>query len=218
MIYTDVSYWQNQPSQAVYKPIDWQKMKRQADGVIIRAGYGSMLDRQFVRNWADSKDIIQRGAYWYFLANVPAKQQAETLLRWATEPELFLAIDCEWRQSTDGIASKPVIGLYVEQVYEFLTTLENAGHSPWVYSNWSTILSYLPRPLSSSPDYEKWLYIGRCNLWLAQYETSKKKTLAGPNVPEPWIDWDLWQVTDKGPGFGYGVHSASIDLNRVHYY
>ena len=217
MTICDVSYYQNtiDSKNRIYGAIDWWKMATRANGVIIRAGFGSNLDIQFVRNWNDSKGVLKRGAYWYFKADTSPIIQAELLLQFAQEPELPLAVDLEWRQSIDGLAAKPG-AKYLGQVMEFLSTIEAAKHKPVIYSSMGHILSYLPRPGNTSTNYDMWAHLGDYDLWLAQYSKDPRITLAAPNVPQPWIDYRLWQCSADGNGLGkaYGVYSKSIDLNR----
>lgn len=207
MTICDVSYYQG--------VIDWHKMAGRAAGVIIRAGFGLSLDPLFVKNWQDSKEVIQRGAYWYFRADKSPTEQANLLLRYATEPDLPLVIDLEWRQSTDGIAAKPGY-LYLAQVTEFLKVLVDAGHWPVIYSSYGHILSYLPRPAARTLAYEAWADLAGYRLWLAQYSKDARITLPAPNVPQPWINYWMWQCVADGNGLGpmFGASSKAIDLNR----
>ena len=69
--YIDVSTFQGE--------IDWERVKPQIDGAILRAGYGAgNIDAQFVRNITECNRLnIPVGVYWFSYAHNAAKALAE---------------------------------------------------------------------------------------------------------------------------------------------
>jgi GH25 family lysozyme M1 (1,4-beta-N-acetylmuramidase) len=232
MIYTDISYYQNQPKEAVYLPIDWAQMVTQgATGTYIKASQGLWPDRQFIRNWVDSAGTIDRGPYHFFEPDKDPIKQAEFFHGMITKAqseahmtyfELAPMLDLEWLEKF-GLARKPNPLTYLDKVTDFIGALMDYGYErPVIYSNYSHILTFLPMPSKATAParYDKWAALGLYRLWIAQYHAQKVITLAGPNVPRPWVDWAIWQCSADGNGLGraYGVHSPSIDLSRVNIY
>jgi len=72
----DVSFYQDQPETPQH--IDFVKMGKTADFVIIRAGQNLWVDRDFKYNWAEAKKAgLPRGTYWFYDSRADPKRQAE---------------------------------------------------------------------------------------------------------------------------------------------
>lgn len=218
VIVADISKYQNQVSSnpVVYKPIDFATMECQVAAVIIRMGYGLTLDPCFLTNYAGASRLF-RGTYQYFLAGENAIEQAKFHLKYASPPEEHEyppCIDLEWSSKYDGAKNRPGAN-YLTQVTDYLKVLEDAGHRPVIYSRYTHILQYLPKPEAGTKAYDLWATLSNYRLWLAQYAKDARITLAGPNVPRPWVSYWMWQTSADGNGLGhsYGVHSDSIDIN-----
>ena len=72
----DVSFYQDEPTTP--EQIDFVKMKKSADFVIIRAGQNLWPDSDFKYNWAEAKKArLPRGSYWFYDSRADPKRQAE---------------------------------------------------------------------------------------------------------------------------------------------
>ena len=128
MNYIDVSEWQG--------IIDWEKVKPNIDGAILRAGYGlNHIDAQFVRNVTECNRLgIPCGAYWfsYALNTEMAKQEAQYLVS-AVKPyrmELPLCFDFEYDSVNTAAKNGATVtkSLATEMTYAFCEAIEEAGY------------------------------------------------------------------------------------------
>ena len=114
--------------------IDWEKVKDNVDGVIIRAGYGrGNADKQFVRNITECNRLgIPCGVYWFSYAYNPdmARNEAKYCLD-AIKPyrvELPVAYDFEYDSVTNaqrnGIEN---IRFYCADAGEFMVNMAADG-------------------------------------------------------------------------------------------
>ena len=72
---SDVSFYQDQPETPEH--IDFVKMGKSADFVIIRAGQNLWVDRDFKLNWVAAKAAeLPRGTYWFYDSRADLKRQA----------------------------------------------------------------------------------------------------------------------------------------------
>ncbi|MDL1909710.1 hypothetical protein FBQ81_03300 [Chloroflexi bacterium CFX6] len=196
-IIPDVSFYQDDPDTP--QSVDFEKMKLAGvEGIIIRAGQNTWLDRDFTRNWRAAREAgLRRGAYWFYdPRNEPIEQANRfTNLFVADPPEFGLWSDLEyplaygglyqgetnWRKFCDRVRSnfKGIVGIYTAN---------------WWWSG------------QIIREYEYW---GTYPLWVAQYTSNPANVI----LPRGWIKAALWQFTDRGDGEKYGVESAGIDLN-----
>lgn len=177
MKYIDVSQWQG--------IIDWEKVKGNIEGAILRAGYGAgHADPQFARNAAECNRLkIPCGAYWFSYAWTPemAKREAGYLLE-AVKPyrmELPLAFDFEYDSVTNAAKHGVNVtrALATAMVYAFCETAEAGGYWCLNYANPDFLNRYF------SPDVPK-----RFGLWLAQWPGGT------PDVTKPpREDAQIWQ-------------------------
>jgi len=193
----DISFWQDKNTTA--RGVDFVQMKKQVDGVIIRAGQNTWADEDFAYNWQAAKAAgLKRGSYWFYDSRSTPQQQADI---WRSKigndlPELGLWIDLEesyggayggetnWQKFAELIKSyfrNTPIGIYTANWW------------------WQSQAVLMP------------LYWGTFPLWVSQYTSSPLYV----TLPAPWrnIGAVLWQYTATGDGALYGVESAEIDLN-----
>lgn len=205
MIITDISFYQYKYKDQTLKEItgwiDFDKMSKASNGVIIRAGQNLWNDIAFHTSWVGAKKAgMARGSYWFYDSRVSPKNQAQL---WVTQfngdfGELPLWADFEdryggpfgtWRHWHDFIA----------EVTRLVPGKEIGIYTGYYYWREFTVQVGIPK---ASLEWFK-----QFPLWIANYGASK------PLVPEPWDDWTLWQFTDNGNGPEYGVQSGNIDLN-----
>lgn len=182
--------------------IDFEKLKGNVDGVIIRAGYGrSAIDTKWVRNVTECNRLgIPCGAYWFsyaFTAEM-AKNEAKQLLK-AVAPyamELPLAFDYEYDSVSYGGKQGATItaALVQEMTKAFCNEIEANGYYCMLYAN---------------PDYLKKYFGGltdKYDLWLAQWP-------AKPNLKEPPRKCGIWQYTSNGQFDGI---TGRVDTNEAY--
>lgn len=195
MKYIDVSYAQ--------KDIDWEKVKGNVDGVILRAGYGKgNIDAYFRKNAAECNRLgIPIGAYWFSYAYTVdmAKREAEYMLK-AVEPfrmELPLAYDFEYASAeyAEKCGFRVSKLLATSMVFAFCEAIEAGGYWALNYAN----PDYLSRYYDSSTTQ-------RFGLWLASWPTGKI------NVDRPPRECAIWQWgSSKVPGI-----NGDVDTNEAY--
>lgn len=176
----DVSVWQGQ--------IDWEKVKPNIDGAILRCGYGSDYekqdDTQFRRNADECTRLgIPFGVYLYSYAKTAeqAKSEAAHVLRLIKGYNLSFPVYYDLEESGTESTAKEFAEIFGDIV-------EAAGYWVGVYANlnwWNNYLSGLER-------FTK---------WVAQW--NKTCDYTGKNL-------DMWQYSSTGsvPGI-----SGNVDMN-----
>lgn len=182
----DVSVWQGS--------INWTSVRN--DGVefaFIRVGDGLTFDRQFDRNWAESRRVgVLRGAYHFFRPGRDPIAQADFFVDHIgdlADNDLPPVLDLE---DTDGVARATVLS----RAQAWLARVEErTGRRPIIYSGYYFWRDELGNPSwgSSYP------------LWIPQYG----RTCPTINAP-PWQRWDFWQTSSTGRVAGI---SGAVDLN-----
>lgn len=200
---TDVSFYQSMVEAG--KPpryIDFQKMKDAgAEFTIIRAGQNKWKDRDIAHNWQSAKGILPRGSYWFYDSRATPKSQAELWISALGGDLGELPLWCDFEDNYGGAWHG------WKHWYDFIIHLQTLApgkqigiYTGYYYWNENTLQAGIPavslRWFSQFP------------LWVANYGVSS------PLVPRPWESWTLWQYTDKGDGFAFGVHSRNIDMNH----
>lgn len=179
----DVSTWQG--------VIDWEKVKLQIDGAILRCGYGSDLtnqdDDQFKRNADECTRLgIPFGVYLYSYAKTieQAKSEAAHVLRLIKGYKLSYPVylDLEENGTQSGA---------VERANVFGDIIEQAGYCCGMYANLNWWNNYLPG-------------LERFTKWVAQYNT--RCTYKGANL-------DMWQYTSTGKVDGI---KGGVDMNECY--
>lgn len=171
--YIDVSSYQG--------VIDWEKVKPQIDGVIIRAGYGQgTVDDYFVRNITECNRLgIPAGVYWFGYAYNPdrAKKEAEYCLA-AIENyriELPVAWDFEYASLSSILKNNPNFqSVSDETLKAFCGTIEQAGYYAMLYSGKYIVPQYFP---NAGKLYDK---------WIALYQNN-------PNFNDRPLNCGIWQ-------------------------
>lgn len=196
----DISYWQGQ--------IDFKKMY--AAGiriVIIRAGYGTTQDKNFVSyiNGALAAGIAV-GVYWFMYALnahgavANARKCAEVILPY--KGQITCGVWADWEGDSDRKAGKLTPAQRSAMVNAFLGVLET-DYEVGIYSNQDYIKSG-KFTKSLIADYPLWF--AKYSLAIGQYADKGKDKAAY-----------MWQYTSSAYGNMYGVSSATIDLDRVYF-
>lgn len=173
--YIDVSTFQGE--------IDWEKVKGQIEGAIIRAGYGqNNIDAQFKRNISECNRLgIPCGVYWFSYARDAemAEQEAGYCLEAIKEyrVELPVCFDFEY----DSVKKAKAKGVSVDKtlataiVHAFCGAIEAAGYYAMNYTNKDFLSKYFDETTL------------RYDLWLAVWPK-----VADPENP-PRSDCGIWQ-------------------------
>ena len=168
--------------------IDWEKVKPQIDGAILRCGYGMDIERQddtyFKRNADECTRLgIPFGVYLYSYAdsNEKAKSEAAHVLRLLKGYKLSYPIYLDLEESGTQTGA-------VERANIFGDIIEKAGYWCGVYANLNWWNNYLKG-------------LERFTKWVAQY--NKTCDYKGENL-------DMWQYSSSGkvPGIG-----GNVDMN-----
>ncbi|MCA9580493.1 MAG: hypothetical protein KC416_01785 [Myxococcales bacterium] len=151
-------------------------------------------DKQFDRNWAETKRIgIRRGVYQFFRPGQDPVAQANLLLErmGPLEPgDLPPVIDVE---ATSGLGPSAI----VEAIRKWIERVESAtGMKPIIYSG----LYFWQDNVGNSTAFKDYPY------WIPQY--SRKC----PNLPSAWSDWTFFQISETGKVSGIGGSNVDIDL------
>ena len=189
--------------------IDWEKVKGNVDGVMIRAGYGSKgtADKHFRRNAAECNRLgIPFGAYWFSYAKSEeeAKMEAKHLLV-AVKPyrvELPLAFDLEYatvsNMQTAGV--KPTKKLCSSMVHAFCKTVETAGYWALNYANPDFLARYFDEEVAS-----------RYGLWLAQWPSE----VDVKNPPRPCAIWQWGGSAIPGINGNVDTDESYQDFKKI---
>ena len=171
--------------------IDWEKVKPQIDGAILRCGYGMDIEKQddtyFKRNADECTRLgIPFGVYLYSYAdnNEKAKSEAAHVLRLIKQYKLSFPVyyDLEEAGTEKGA---------IERANIFGDIIEKAGYWCGVYANlnwWNNYLNGLERFTN----------------WVAQY--NKTCDYKGAHL-------DIWQYSSKGKVDGIG---GNVDMNECY--
>ncbi|MFN3491648.1 MAG: GH25 family lysozyme, partial [Anaerolineales bacterium] len=200
VIGTDVSFYQDDPQTP--QGIDFVKMRQYgAAFAIIRAGQNLWIDRDFKVNWREAKAAgIPRGSYWFYDSRADPKKQAELWVSLFNGDTGELPLWADFEDNYKGqFAGWKHWYNFIERLKELLPSKEIGVYTAYYYWQENTVSVGIP---SASLNYFK-----QYPLWVANYG------VANPLIPKPWTTWTLWQFTDNGDGFPYGVESKNIDLN-----
>lgn len=199
MKYIDVSEWQG--------VVDWEKVKGNIDGAIIRVGKGSKgkADKFFERNVSECNRLgIPCGAYWFSYAKTvdEAKAEARHLLA-AVKPyrmELPLCFDFEYDSVDNAQAQGVKITREIATSFAeaFLTEIEAGGYWALNYTNQDFLNRLYDKRLTE-----------RFGLWLAAWKLS-----AGTDFSEPPRTCSIWQWGKSNiPGIAGAVDSNESYIN-----
>lgn len=174
------------------KNIDWEKVKENVDGAIIRCGYGSNIstqdDIQFSKNVNGCiENNIPFGTYLYSYAKTTeeAKSEAEHVLRlinpYKDKISYPVYLDLEEVGTENGAVERTII---------FGNIIEENGYQCGIYANqywWKTVLK------NKLNNFTK---------WVARYSISKPEGISE--------GYDMWQYTSTGMIQGI---NGNVDMN-----
>lgn len=193
----DISYWQGY--------IDFNKMY--AAGirfVIIRAGYGTTIDRNFVTyiNAAIAAGLMV-GIFWFLYASNTERarsnaKKCEEVIR-PYKDHILLGVWADWEYDSDKNAGYMSSAKRSGIVKTFLIQMQEAGYETGIYSNQDYIQSgkFTPELIKEYP------------LWFAKYSSVMGVYAGRGKDGHPYI----WQRTSSGEGGSYGVSSRYLDMN-----
>lgn len=171
--------------------IDWEKVKPNIDGAILRCGYGMDMESQDDEQWKRNADECTRlgipfGAYIYSYADSPekAKSEAAHVLRLIKGYKLSYPVYLDLEENGTQAGA-------VERANIFGDIIEKAGYWCGVYANLNWWKNYLPG-------------LERFTKWVAQYNT--KCDYKGANL-------DMWQYSSKGKVDGI---KGNVDMNECY--
>jgi lysozyme len=197
----DVSFYQDDPGTP--NGIDFVRMNKLADFVIIRAGQNLWTDRDFNKNWQAAKTAgLPRGSYWFYDSRADPKKQAELWVSLLKDDMGELPLFADLEEAYNGqFRGWENWKIFLEHLRSLVGQKEIGIYTAYYY--W---VNNAPNPFTQARDLE---YFHRYPLWIANYGVTS------PLVPKPWSadEWLLWQFTATGGGILYGVESAEIDLN-----
>lgn len=185
----DVSKWQG-------TNIDWQAVKASGvDYVILRAGYGRIIDQKdptFEANYAGAKAAgLDVGVYWYSYAmtNSEAEAEATVCLEAIKGKRLEYPVYYDIEEAKQLARGRTVVSNMAEA---FCKRLEAAGYFAGIYMSASPATTHLTAFAKT-----------RFALWLADWSGDLSYTGAV----------GMWQYTDKGKVDGI---KGAVDLNRCY--
>ncbi|MFL8968886.1 GH25 family lysozyme [Helcococcus kunzii] len=194
-IVLDISSWQK-PSQ-----IDYDRISKEIDGVILRAGYtgygtGQSLnkDTAFEKHYSEFvKRGVSIGAYWYSCANSTGEGQKEAEYFYNIIKDKRLALPVYWDTEDQYHQAKVTKTQLAKVGIEFLDYLEKKGYYVGIYASTSWLNSKLDMNMLKIYD-----------VWVAHYNANKP-TYNGV--------YGMWQYTADGKLNGY---SGKLDLNYMY--
>lgn len=204
----DISFWQDNPDTKDII-VDFNKMRLNASGVILRIGQGNWEDKKFYEYWTNANGKLPIGGYWYYDNSYDPEKQAELCV---------------------SILKKYNVNFSLPLFADF----EDRKTAP--FSNWKNWYKFIERLKLRIPEikigiytgYYYWLefcplrqeerdYFGKYDLWIAQYPYDshlEEFSYTKPTIPtNTWDNWVLWQVSDRGDGHFFGVESSRVDIN-----
>lgn len=200
MIINDISYWQGM--------IDYRQFANKSDGVILRAGFGSLStpdncrDANFIKYYEGFQgEGLPTGTYWFADYRKRADQQADFYAaavgnRWG---QFHPVLDFEYYSGFGALPSGANILSWMKTFMEQVDLL--SGKTTMLYCN-PSMLSHI-KPILGWP-----VWLKSRPLWIAHYTTAPQPATYG-------LDWVLWQYSDKGDGRAFGTSSAGLDMNRL---
>lgn len=196
----DISYYQGD--------INAIKMKQAGiKAVIIRAGYGTTIDKRFVSYInALIKVGIAVGVYWFIYAanTAEAKSNAKKCLEVITPYKDYITcgVWADWEYDSDKRAGAltPVERSVIVDVFN--QEIENADFEAGIYSNQDYIRS---GKFTAS-------LVAKYPLWFAKYTSDAGNYANRGKSGKPY----LWQYTSSGNGNAYGVSSIHLDLDKFY--
>lgn len=199
-LYMDISKYQ--------ETVDFPKAKATGiEGVLMRSSVGLQEDVEFSKHWKNSKGVMPRGAYHYYLDNKDAKAQAQKMFAVVSAAgdlgEERPTLDIE--EINNPILSPLKIKTCLEEIEKLFGKKPYVYSSAYVLNKWIGNASWIkPYPLwISNPPFKGW-FPG-----LIAYVASYCK----PLMPVSHTAWDVWQFTFVAPAITFGVSGNNLDLD-----
>ena len=184
----DVSEWQG--------IIDWEAVKPQIGGAIIRVAYGTKkVDNYVTRNLSECDRLgIPYGVYIYSLAgtDVTARAEAEKALQLIKGHKLTMPVYIDIEEGQYRGVARVV-------AKAFCDVIRVSGYKYGIYASESYFNSYIYG-----------VDIPGCSYWIARYGTNDGRKQTKPNVK---VDIDGWQYTSVGRFLGI---SGNVDTNEFY--
>lgn len=196
----DISYWQGN--------VDFVKMRNAGiKAVIIRAGYGTTVDKNFIKYIKGAIAAgIKIGTYWFMYAKNEsgAKANAAKFIETISpyRDHIKLGASADWEYDSDDNAGKLTAAARSNIVDAFCKEIQAADYEVMLYSNQDYI---------QSGKFTKDL-VAKYPLWFAKYSAAAGIYANRGKDGKPY----MWQYTSKAKGKAYGVSSTYIDLNKVY--
>lgn len=196
----DISYYQGD--------IDFVAMKKTGiKAVIIRAGYGTTIDKRFISYInAAIKAGLAIGIYWFIYASDMtslinnAKKCLEVIGTY--RQYITLGVWADWEYDSDKRAGALSASARSNLVDAFNCWIEESGYEAGIYSNQDYI---------QSGKFQPWL-IAKYPLWFAKYNSSISSYANKGKNGRPY----MWQYSSSGDGKACGASSKKLDLNKVY--
>lgn len=174
--------------------IDWVKVNKSVDFVMLRAGYGQTVDSKFLYNIQRCNELgIPVGVYWFSYACTvtQARQEAIKCISTIRNYKIDYPVCYDFEYDSINNAKKKGIAvtrnLMVEMARAFLTEVEKAGYYAMNYTN----IDFLNKGFSE--------LTSRFDIWLAQWGKSSPSRPCG-----------IWQYSSTGKINGI---KGNVDLN-----
>lgn len=171
--------------------INWETVKGQIDGAILRCGFGDDISSQDDKFWKRNADECTRlgipfGAYIYSYATsmAQAESEAQHILRCVKGYKLSYPIYLDLEEPGTQAGA-------VERAKRFGDIIEAAGYWCGIYANLNWWNNYLPG-------------LDRFTKWIAQYNSTCDYT--GANK-------DIWQYSSTGSVAGI---AGNVDMNECY--
>jgi len=185
----DISFWN--------RDVDFYKLSRNADFVILRAGQNKWIDPTFIERWKSAKEKnIPRGSYWFYDSRVDPKTQVMLWLSVLGDDLGELPLFADFEEKYNGQYSS--YKYWIEFLEELKLKL-NGKNKIYFYTNYYYFNEKVPES-----DFE---YFSQYPLWIARYNATS------PLIPKAWTTWEFWQYAEYGDAKKYGLNSDRIDLN-----
>ncbi|MDE6531865.1 MAG: hypothetical protein K2K96_14015 [Lachnospiraceae bacterium] len=196
----DISYWQGN--------VDFVKMRNAGiKVVIIRAGYGTTIDKNFVKYIKGAIAAgIKIGVYWFLYAKNESDAKANAAKFMETiapyRDHIKLGASADWEYDSDNNAGKLTATARSNIVDVFCKEVQAAGYEVLIYSNQDYI---------QSGKFTKDLIV-KYPLWFAKYSAAPGIYANRGRDGKPY----MWQYTSSANGKTYGVSSKNIDLDKIY--
>lgn len=196
----DISYYQGD--------VDFVAMKKAGiKAVIIRAGYGTTVDKRFISYINGAiKAGLAIGVYWFIYAgsSTRVKQNAQKCIEVIVPYKDYITcgIWSDWEYDSDRYAGPLTSAERSCLVDTFNVEIEKAGYEAGIYSNQDYI---------QSGKFQPWL-VAKYPLWFAKYSLNIGNYATKGKQCRPY----LWQYSSDGDGKTYGVSLKLLDMDRIY--